>query len=92
MTMQQLLSVPSQLGLLLQAARKSARLNQTEVAFRLGNSQRRMSAMELDPGSISLDQLLALCGVLGLELVVQSKDTPVSTPKNGAKDNKPVEW
>jgi HTH-type transcriptional regulator/antitoxin HipB len=29
--------------------------------------------MELNPGSISVDQLLALMGVLGLELVVQEK-------------------
>jgi HTH-type transcriptional regulator/antitoxin HipB len=90
--MKQLLSVTSQLGPLLQAARKSSRLSQSEVASRLGISQSRMSAMELNPGSINLDQLLALCGILGLELIVQSKDKSASSPRSGAGHNRKVEW
>lgn len=90
--MKQLLSVSSQLGPLLQAARKSSRLTQAGLAKRLGVSQSRVSAMELDPGSISLDQLLALCGALGLELLVQTKDSKrspgASTPPGGTR----VEW
>lgn len=74
--MKQLLSVADQAGPVLQAARKSARLSQTALARRLGISQSRMSAMELDPGSISLAQLLALCSALKLELVVQTKGRP----------------
>lgn len=71
--MMQILSVADQVGTLLQAARKSARLSQTDLARRLGISQSRMSAMELDPSSISLEQLLALCSALNLELLVQTK-------------------
>ena len=71
--MKQVLSVADQVGPLLQAARKSARLSQTALANRLGISQSRVSAMELDPGSISLEQLLALFAALNLELVVQPK-------------------
>ena len=71
--MKQILSVPDQVGPLLQAARKSARLSQSALASRLGLSQSRMSAMELDPGSISLEQLLALFSALNLELLVQTK-------------------
>ena len=71
--MKQVLSVPDQAGPLLQAARKSARLSQSALASRLGLSQSRMSAMELDPGSISLEQLLALFSALNLELLVQTK-------------------
>ena len=74
--MKQILSVTDQAGPLLQAARKSAGLSQTALARRLGISQSRMSAMEFDPGSISLAQLLALCSALNLELVVQTKGRP----------------
>ena len=74
--MKQILSVADQAGPLLQAARKSAGLSQTALARRLGISQSRMSAMELDPGSISLAQLLAMCSALRLELLVQTKRRP----------------
>lgn len=71
--MKQVLSIPSQAGPLLQTARKAAGLSQTALAQRLGISQSRVSAMELDPSSISLEQLLALCSVLNLELLVQTR-------------------
>ena len=71
--MKQILSVPSQAGLLIKAARKASGLSQTTLARRLGVSQSRMSAMELDPGSISLEQLLAICAALDLELLAQTR-------------------
>jgi HTH-type transcriptional regulator/antitoxin HipB len=74
--MQQILSLSDQLAPLLQTARKSAGLSQTELARRLDLSQSRMSAMELDPASIRLDQLLSICATLQLELMVQTKGTP----------------
>ena len=74
--MKQILSITDQAGPLLQAARKSARLSQTALASRLGISQSRVSAMEFDPGSISLAQLLAMCSALNLELVVQTRGRP----------------
>ncbi len=74
--MKQILSISDQAGPFLQAARKSAGLSQTALACRLGISQSRMSAMELDPGSISLAQLLAMCSALNLELLVQTKGGP----------------
>ena len=69
----EILSVADQLGPLLQAARKSAGLSQTALAQRLGISQSRLSAMELNPASINLAQLLALCSALGLELRLQTR-------------------
>ena len=74
--MRQMISIAGQAGPLLQSARKAAGLSQEALARRLGISQSRLSAMELDPGSISLDQLVALCAALGLELVVQSRPGP----------------
>ncbi len=76
--MQLILSISDQLAPLLQAARKSAGLSQTELAKRLDLSQSRMSAMELNPASMRLDQLLSICATLQLELVVQTKGAPDS--------------
>ena len=80
--MQQILSLSDQLAPLLQAARKAAGLSQTELARRLDLSQSRMSAMELDPASIRLDQLLSICATLQLELVVQTKESQESKQPN----------
>lgn len=71
--MKQILSIADQVGPLIQAARKSAGLSQTDLANRLSIKQSRVSAMELDPGSISLDQLMTICSALNLELQVQTK-------------------
>ena len=71
--MKQILSLSRQLGPLLQSARKAAGLSQTALAQRLGISQSRISAMELDPGSISVDQLLALLAALDHEVLVQPR-------------------
>jgi HTH-type transcriptional regulator/antitoxin HipB len=78
--MKQLLSLSNQLGPLLRSARQSAQLSQAELAQRLGMSQSRISAIELDPGSLNLDQLLALLATLNYELMVQ--------PKIGADDQR----
>jgi len=86
--MRQILSLSDQLAPLLQAARKSAGLSQTELARRLDLSQSRMSAMELDPASIRLDQLLSICATLRLELVVQTK----GAPEKGQPNSTGQEW
>jgi HTH-type transcriptional regulator/antitoxin HipB len=88
--MKQVLSIASQAGPLLQAARKSAKLSQTELAARLGLSQSRLSAMELNPGSINLDQLLALFSALDIELMVQSRQRPGDAPQ--VAEPKRPEW
>lgn len=71
--MKQILSLSKQLGPLLQSARKSAGLTQAELAQRLGMSQSRISAVELDPGTINVEQLLALLAALNHEVLVQPK-------------------
>ena len=75
---------PSQLGLLLHGARKNRKLSQQELARRLGLSQNRLSELERNAGVLSVDQLLAICGQLGLQLTVQRRVEPtpadVGTP------------
>ena len=88
--MNQLLSVPSQVGLVLRAVRKSAKLSQKQLAAKLGLSQNRLSELETGPGSMRVDQLLAVISVLGLELQVQTRGgSPVTGSKGSDPDNSP---
>jgi len=97
--MKHLLLSALQLGQLLKSARKRMRLNQKELGARVGLSQARISQMEREPHTISVDQLLTLMSVLKLELVAQDRLTPeqTTTPKSdeAAKPGAPskeVEW
>jgi HTH-type transcriptional regulator/antitoxin HipB len=74
-----------QVGRLLQSARKARNLSQQQVASQVGLSQKRISALELNPGAISVDQLLALCSTLGLELLVQQKPNASGLPATKAE-------
>lgn len=71
--MKQILSLSRQLRPLIRSARKAAGLSQAELAQRLGISQSRISAMELAPGTINVDQLIALLAALNHEVIVQPK-------------------
>jgi HTH-type transcriptional regulator/antitoxin HipB len=72
----------NQLGALLVNVRKSRKLTQTQLGARLGLSQKRVSELELASGTLSVDQLLAICAHLGLQLNLQLRDdTP---PKRGS--------
>jgi len=93
--MNQLLSVPGQVGLVLRAVRKSAKMSQKQLAAKLGLSQNRVSELETDPGSMRVDQLLAVISVLGLELQVQTRGgSPVAGSEGGPGEPTAgkVEW
>jgi len=64
-----LLTAP-QLGSVLQAARKAQGLTQSTLAGRIGLSQSRVSHLELNAHELSMEQLLAWCAALGLELTI----------------------
>ncbi len=81
------LVTPTQLGTLLQGARKSLKLTQAQLGERLGLSQRRVSELERAPGTLSVDQLMALCAQLGLQLTVQPRE---KAPQ--ATDDHTREW
>lgn len=55
---------------MLQATRKAQGLSQSALAARIGLSQSRVSHLELNAHELSVEQLLAWCAVLGLELAV----------------------
>lgn len=69
-----------QLGPLLRGARKSLKLTQAQLARRVGLSQRRISEFELDPNALSVAQLLTICNQLGLQVVIQQKETHLQEP------------
>ena len=87
-----------QLGRVLQSARKARGLTQAAVGTRLDLSQKRISAMERDPGTITAGQLLKLCSVLGLELTIGSKEPeaaaagPGPLAAQGARSGGEPEW
>lgn len=64
----------AQLGTLLVSVRKSRKLTQAQLGARLGLSQKRVSELELAAGTLSVDQLLAICVQLGLQLNLQLRD------------------
>ena len=61
------------LGWMLQSVRKSRRMTQGDLASRVGVSQSRISHLEKYPDELSLQQLLAWCSALGLELAIGPK-------------------
>jgi HTH-type transcriptional regulator/antitoxin HipB len=64
------ITTAAQIGATLSGRRKALALSQTEVAGRLALSQNRLSELENHPGSLTVDQLLALLNALGLELAI----------------------
>lgn len=77
--MHQVIATIGQMGHVLAAGRKRAGLTQAQAAARMGISQSRISTLERDSRALTLDQLLALFGVYGLQLLVQDRpDSPRS--------------
>ena len=69
------INAPKQIGTTLSSRRKHLQLSQTEVASRLGLSQNRLSELESRPETLTVEQLLALLNVLGLQMGIRERDT-----------------
>jgi HTH-type transcriptional regulator/antitoxin HipB len=85
------LVTPTQMGQILKTARKTSQLSQTELAFRVGLSQSRISAFEQQPENIGLGQLLSVLNALDLELTVQPRQN-TAPQALVARDNDAPEW
>ena len=70
-----------QLPQLLQGFRKEAGLTQADVATRLGVTQQTLSALERNAEKASVDRLLDLLSLMGVELVLRHRET--NTPEPG---------
>lgn len=79
----------AQLGPTLVSARKARRISQAALAERIGLSQSRVSYLELHPGDLSLDQLMAWCATLGLALSVGAREA-IPTAGAGAAADAPA--
>jgi len=69
----------TQLGAVLQAARKAQGLTQSALAIRIGLSQSRVSHLELNAHELSVEQLLAWCAALGLELTIGTRGSAAAS-------------
>lgn len=64
---------PEQLPALIKGFRKEAGLTQGQLAQRLGITQQTLSTMERNADRVSVDRLLHLLGILGVEMVLQPR-------------------
>ena len=81
MYMQQILTHSAQLGQVLATRRRAFKQSQSAVAAKLGISQNRLSEVETNPGGLTVDRLLELANLLGLELVIQDRPPMQATSK-----------
>ncbi len=71
--MQQILTHSAQLGQVLSTRRRTSKLSQRELAAKLAISQNRLSEIETNSGTLTVDRLLELANLLGLELVIRDR-------------------
>jgi len=77
---QLVITSPQQVGEILRGRRKARHISQQQIAARLGISQGRLSTLEANPATMSLERLITVASMLGLELVLQERsDAPTSS-------------
>lgn len=69
--MRQILTHSAQLGQILASRRRASGLSQSALAKKLVISQNRLSEIEANPGSLTVERLLGMANILGLELLIQ---------------------
>ncbi len=79
--MRQILNHSAQLGQILASRRKALKLSQHTLASKLTISQNRLSEIETNPGTLTVERMLDLCNLLGLELVIQNRPTTQRSSK-----------
>jgi HTH-type transcriptional regulator/antitoxin HipB len=67
------ITTATQVGATLAARRKHLALTQEQVAARVGLSQNRLSVLESRPETLTVEQLIALLNVLGLEMRIEER-------------------
>ena len=72
-----------ELGPLLKRLRKERKLSQTELGHRIGLSQERISAIENNPESVTLDNLLTLLMALDAHFSVVEQGPSPAPPVDG---------
>jgi HTH-type transcriptional regulator/antitoxin HipB len=75
---------------MLQSVRKSKGLTQAQLASRVGVGQSRISHLEQHPDELSVQQLLAWCSALNLELSIGPKDNNSDSGAPNTDSSKPA--
>ena len=65
---------PEQLPSLIKGFRKQVGLTQGQLADRLGITQQTLSALERNADRASVDRLIQLLSILGVEMVLQARN------------------
>ncbi len=73
--MDYLISIADQLAPQLRSMRKARRLNQSDLAVKLGVSQSRIAAIERNPSAVSVGQLIEVLKILGVDLILRDTQT-----------------
>lgn len=81
--MRQVITHSTQLGQILAGRRRASKRSQRTLAAKLAISQNRLSEIERNPGALTVDRLLALANMLGLELTIQDK--PAASGRSGSE-------
>ena len=79
--MKQILTHGAQLGQILVTRRRASNHSQRALATKLAISQNRLSEIEANPGTLTVDRLLELANLLGLELVIQDRPSEQRSSK-----------
>lgn len=85
----QTLNTPQQLQQALVNRRKKLKLSQSNVAAKLGLSQNRYSELESSPELLTVDRLLTLAALLGLEVQIGLKP---STESDQPRKSSKIDW
>ena len=81
--MDYLVRTPAQLGQVLKGLRRERGMSQAQVAAQMGILQSKISALEADPKTISVERLFHLLAVLGVEPVLRPRGA--STQRRASK-------
>lgn len=71
--MRAIITNSAQVAEILRGRRKARRIPQQQLAAKLGVSQSRLSAIEAADSALTVERLIALANLLGLQLVLQDK-------------------
>ncbi len=77
-----------QIGKILASRRKALGISQVALAAKLQISQGRVSELETQPGALTVDRLLIVLNLLGLELAIDE----LAPKAKKVKLSKPPEW
>lgn len=64
-----------QLKITLKSFRKAKKMSQKELATRLGITQQAMSSLEAQPHAASIERLMQLLSVMGIDIVLRERNS-----------------